>query len=169
MRSPEQSVLRPITRADHADVLALNQANVELLAPLDQDRLEELLELADRADVIELDDAFAGFVITFRHGTAYDSVNYRWFSETYDAFYYLDRVVLHERTRRRGLATRVYDELEAAADAPVFALEVNLEPPNEASLAFHRNRGFAQVHEQLAGDHLVGLMVKSLGRAAGRS
>lgn len=156
------SALRPITPADHADVLALNEANVELLAPLDRSRLEELVGLADRADVIELDGAFAGFVITFRSGTEYDSVNYRWFGQTYGDFYYLDRVVLHERTRRRGLATRVYDELEAATDAPLFALEVNLEPPNEASLAFHRNRGFAQVHEQLAGDHLVSLMVKEL-------
>src|SRR5689334_14628943 len=148
-----------MTPDDHPDVLALNEANVELLAPLDQQRLDELLALADRAAVVVLDEAFAGFVLTFRSGTAYDSVNYRWFSRTYDDFYYLDRIVLHERTRRRGLATRVYDELEAATDAPLFALEVNLEPPNHASLAFHRDRGFEQVHAQEAGDHLVGLMV----------
>lgn len=163
MTSPHGSLLRPIGPADHADVLALNETNVELLAPLDQERLDALLALADRADVIELEDAFAGFVITFRSGTAYDSVNYRWFSGVYDDFYYLDRVVLHERTRRRGVATRVYDQLEAGADAPLFALEVNLEPPNEPSLAFHRNRGYEQVHTQTVGDHVVALMVKRLG------
>ena len=38
-------LLRPITPADHADVLALNERNVELLAPIDEARLVELRRL----------------------------------------------------------------------------------------------------------------------------
>ena len=160
--SASDGLLRPITPGDHVDVLALNEQNVELLAPLTPGRLVDLLGLADRGAVIELDGEFAGFVLTFRSGTAYDSENYRWFARTYAEFYYLDRIVLHERARRRGLATAVYDELEATAGTGLFALEVNLDPPNEASLAFHRGRGFTQVHDHVAGGHRVALMVKQL-------
>jgi predicted GNAT superfamily acetyltransferase len=160
------AVLRPITAADHADVLALNERHVALLAPLDESRLVELTALADHASVIEHDGRFAGFVLTMRGGTSYDSVNYRWFSQRYgDDFYYLDRIAVHEDFRRHGIASAVYDELEGHARtlAPVLALEVNLDPPNEPSLAFHRRRGYTRVGEQVVDDHRVELMVKQLG------
>lgn len=163
--SDRTRLLRPIAPDDHAEVLALNERNVALTAPMDEARLVELAGVADRACVIEHDDQFAGFVLTFRAGTAYDSPNYRWFTHRYgDDFYYLDRVVVHENFRRLGLGSVVYDELEAHAQdlAPVFALEVNLEPPNEPSLAFHRNRGYTRVGEQAVDGHLVELMVKPL-------
>jgi len=135
------SVLRPITAADHDAVLALNAANVEALSPMDRHRLWWLLDLAAHADVITIDDGVAGFVLAFAPGTAYDSVNYRWFSERYADFLYLDRIVLDPAFRRRGLASLVYDELEAvAADRGRMVLEVN--DGNDPSLAFHRARGY---------------------------
>jgi len=153
------SVLRPITAADHAAVLALNEAHVELLSPLDKHRLWWLLDLAAHADIIvsELDQRVAGFVLAFAPGTAYDSENYRWFSERFDDFLYLDRIAIDPAFRRRGLASAVYDELEAAATARGrMVLEVNHD--NERSLAFHRARGYVEL------DRLVKviLMVKEL-------
>ena len=138
--------LRPIEPADHADVLAINEEFVELLAPLSQERLDLILGWSDRALVID-HDGFAGFVITLRSGTTYDSVNYRWFAERYDDFYYLDRVVLSPRVRRLGFGSQVYDALEARARevAPRMCLEVNADPPNVPSLEFHEGRGFREV------------------------
>jgi predicted GNAT superfamily acetyltransferase len=159
------TVLRPLETHDIPYVLALNERNVELTAPMDEARLVELTGLADRACVIEHDDQFAGFVLTFRAGSPYDSPNYRWFTQAYgEDFYYLDRVVVHENFRRLGLGSVVYDELEAHAQdlAPVFALEVNLDPPNEPSLAFHRIRGYHRVGEQTVDGHVFELMVKAL-------
>ena len=46
-------MLRPIQPADHDAVLELNARNVELLAPMDEQRLLEILAWSDRADVIE--------------------------------------------------------------------------------------------------------------------
>jgi len=159
-------ILRPITPADHADVLALNETNVELLAPMDADRLDYLLGLSDRADVIDVDGAFAGFVMTFASGSAYDGENFGWFTARFDNFAYLDRVVIHEDFRRRGLGTLVYDELESTCGKPLFALEVNIDPPNEPSLAFHRARGFTEVGRQVlphpSGPHTVTMMTKPL-------
>lgn len=154
-------MLRSITPADHAEVLALNARNVEVLAPLDQSRLVTLLEVCETADVIEVDGDFAGFVITFGAGAAYDGENFAWFTERYPDFCYLDRVVLQEGFRRRGLGSQVYDLLEAHCGRRVFALEVNLDPPNTASLAFHRERGFREVGRRDSNGHLVSLMVKT--------
>jgi predicted GNAT superfamily acetyltransferase len=158
------SVLRPIEPRDHASVLELNARNVELLAPMDETRMAQLMGWTDRADVIEVDGEVAGFVFTFASGTAYDSVNYRWFSENREEFYYLDRIVLADTHRRLGLGRRVYDELEqVAAGYGRMVLEVNLEPANEPSLAFHRARGYVDVAELGDPGKKVVLMEKILG------
>lgn len=156
-------LLRPVTASDHDEVLALNLAEVVNLAPMDRARLLELQGWADRFDVIQVDGGFGGFVVTVAPGTAYDSENYAWFGERYDSFYYLDRVVLHRHMRRRGVGRRVYDELETVATTyGRLTLEVNLEPPNDASLAFHAARGYTEVGRLGDPAHLVSLMTKEL-------
>ena len=158
------TVLRPVREEDLPSVLALNEAEVPRLAPMDAARCAEIRGLADRFDVIEVDGRFGGFVVTFAPGSAYDSVNYRWFSATYgDRFYYLDRVALDPSVRRRGVGGAAYDEVESAAAAyGRLALEVNLEPRNEPSLAFHAARGFAEVGQLGDEHHRVSLLVKEL-------
>ena len=157
-------MLRPVRDSDLPDVLALNAANVEMLAPMDADRFATLRSWSDRFSVIESGGSFAGFVVTFAPGSDYDSENYRWFSERYDDFYYLDRVVLLPEVRRLGLGTRAYTELERLAAAHGrMALEVNLVPRNDVSLGFHAHRGYVEVGRLGDDDHLVSLMVKELG------
>jgi len=158
------SLMRPVTPADHEAVLAWNHANVELLAPLDEARLLELLGWSDLGCVITDGGRDVGFVLTFTGGTAYDSPNYRWFTQRHPEFYYLDRVVVDRSVRRTGIGTRVYDAIEERARslAPVMCLEVNLDPPNEPSLAFHRRRGYVEVGQDDAIGHLVSLMTKVL-------
>jgi predicted GNAT superfamily acetyltransferase len=160
------TLLRPIEPRDHDAVLDLNARNVELLAPMDEQRLAQLMGWADRADVIQAEPGgdLAGFVFTFAPGTAYDSENYRWFSDhRRDGFYYLDRIVLADTQRRLGLGRRVYDELEQVAKAHGrMVLEVNIEPANEPSLAFHRARGYVDVVELGEAGKKVLLMEKIL-------
>lgn len=155
-------LLRPVSDRDLEDVIALNERNVELLAPMDEDRLRLLQKWSDRFDVLDVDGAFAGFVVTFAPGSPYDSENYRWFAERHQGgFYYLDRIVLHESVRRQGLGGFVYDEMEAvAARHGRLALEVNLVPRNAASLAFHAARGYREVGRLGDEQHLVALMEK---------
>ena len=156
--------LRPIEAADHEFVLDLNARNVELLAPMDAVRLAELRGWTAHAQVIERDGDRAGFVLTFGPRTAYDSENYRWFSQKFgDGFLYLDRIVLGDRFRRGGIGGAVYEELEREA-TPYgrMVLEVNVEPPNDPSLRFHRARGYVDLVE-LGDEHKrVVLMEKRL-------
>jgi predicted GNAT superfamily acetyltransferase len=156
--------LRRIEPADHAQVIALNEANVVKLAPLDACRLRQLDTWADRFDVIDVDGEFGGFVVTFAPGSPYDSENYRWFTERHgDSFYYLDRIVLADNHRRRGLGTFAYDEIERHARRyGHLALEVNLVPRNDVSLAFHDRRGFVEVGQRGDSSHLVVMLEKQL-------
>ena len=155
-------VLRPMAAADRHAVLELNERHVQLLSPLDEARLDALVSVTENASVIDADGAFAGFVITFAAGSAYDGENFGWFTERYDDFCYLDRVVIHQDFRRRGLASAVYDELESSCGRPRFALEVNLDPPNVASLAFHQARGYTEVGQRVSGGHLVSMLTLPL-------
>jgi uncharacterized protein len=165
-RPPRDVRLRALTESDVLEVLALNEADVEKLAPMDELRLRHLHDLAHQFAVVDVDGAFGGFVVTFAPGADYDSENYRWFSERYgDGFLYLDRVVVDPSFRRRGVGGAVYDMVEAVASAyGLLALEVNLVPRNEPSLAFHAARGFVEVGRLGDDTHLVSLQTKSLGR-----
>ena len=108
--------LRPAGPEDDDAVLALNLVEEVLLAPMDRDRLGYLRSCADRFDVVVVDGSPAGFVVTMVATSDYDSPNHRWFRERHgDDFYYLDRIALAPTARRRGVAGRVYDELEAVA------------------------------------------------------
>jgi predicted GNAT superfamily acetyltransferase len=158
--------LRPLTPADHSDVLALNEQEVHLLAPMDEARLAELHGWSHRFDVIEVDGGFGGFVIVIEAGTTYDGDHYAFFSRRYERFLYLDRVVLASHVRRRGVGRVVYDELEEVARAfGRMTLEVNVDPPNPPSLAFHATRGYVEVGRGGPEDHVVSLMVKDLDPA----
>jgi uncharacterized protein len=162
-------VLRPIAEADVAAVLSLNVRHVDLLSPLDAERLLWLVGLADRADVVDVDGRLAGFVVTFAPGSDYDSENYAWFSHRFgDDFYYLDRIVIAEDMRRMGLAAFVYDAMEDVARGfGRMTLEVNVDPPNLGSLAFHERRGYVELGRRGEPGHVVGLMAKEfVGRPA---
>ena len=155
--------LRPLRDTDVADVLALNEANVVMLAPLDEAGLHELHAIADRFDVVDVDGTFAGFVVTVAAGATYDSENFVWFSGRHRDFYYLDRIVLSPRHRRQGLGTFVYDDVERdARPHGRLCLEVNLLPRNDPSLAFHGARGYVEVGQLGDQQHLVSLMEKPL-------
>ncbi|MEM7529575.1 MAG: GNAT family N-acetyltransferase [Pseudomonadota bacterium] len=88
------------------------------------------------------------FMIAFAPGADYQSPNYRWFGERYDRFAYVDRVVVGEAARGRGLARALYAELGDAARAAGLeriVCEVNRVPPNPGSDAFHARLGFEEV------------------------
>lgn len=157
-------LLEPLPPDLRDEVLALNRTHQHLTASMDADDLDYLTEVAT-VEVIRAGTAFAGLLVTVRGDSTYRGENFRWFAARYDRFDYLDRIIVHDDFRRQGLAGRVYDEVEARSSArvPVLTLEVNIEPPNEASLAFHAARGFEQVGERDVDDHRVGLLVKRLG------
>lgn len=131
--------------SDGQALLALNNAHALELSWLEPERLAKLVAEAFVARRVGVADAL---LLAFDQDADYDSVNFLWFRERFDRFVYVDRVVVADAARGRGLARRLYDDLFAAARAVGHArivCEVNSDPPNPASDAFHAALGFIPV------------------------
>ena len=144
--------IRPAAEADYAFILRLNEENVEVLAPMDRDRLDAFREMASLLWVAWVDGERAAFLIGLTEtADAYDSENYRWFRQHYERFLYIDRVVIDEPFRRLGLGRTLYAQVfrRAKEDGiPVVTAEIDTIPYNAASLRFHKAMGFREVGEQ---------------------
>ena len=139
--------IEPIDSADLSRVLALNNAYAQELSWLDESGLKALLGEAFHARRIGALDAF---IVAFDESAAYRSPNYLWFRARRGRFVYVDRVVVAPHARGRGLARVLYDDLFKTARASghdTVCCEVNAEPANPTSDAFHASFGFVEVGE----------------------
>ncbi len=139
--------VRDATAADHAAVLALNNAHTPHVNALTDEEFAWLAGNAGHFRVAVNDAGLAGFVLCLPPGVDYWSRYYKWFSERYSDFLYLDRVVVSPRTRRGGVGRALYDDLHATAAGKWLrvCLEVNLKPPNPVSIAFHEALGYRAI------------------------
>ncbi|WP_421912664.1 GNAT family N-acetyltransferase [Mesorhizobium sp.] len=139
------SPIAHVSADDEAIILALNNEHAAELSWLEPERLSFLLGEAFYARRIGTLEAF---IMTFDQDARYDSPNFLWFRERYQRFVYVDRVVVAAQARGRGLARRLYEDLfdhASRAGQTIVTCEVNAEPPNPASDAFHATLGFAEV------------------------
>lgn len=127
------------------ELVALNNAHAAELSFLDADRMAELIGRAFLACRIGEADAL---LLAFDQAVDYDSPNFLWFRARYDRFVYVDRIVVAGAARGRGLARAIYgflfDRARAAGHERIVC-EVNADPPNPASDAFHAALGFVEV------------------------
>lgn len=165
------ATLRPIEAADLRAVAALNDREVPRVGPLGVDGLRDHLVHCDLA-LAALDEAgaLAGFVLAVAPGADYASLNYRWFEARGTDHLYVDRIVVGAAHRRRGIAGRLYDAVEARAresGRQEITCEVNVRPVNHGSMIFHEARGFVEVGRQdtTGGALTVAMMTLAIGRA----
>jgi predicted GNAT superfamily acetyltransferase len=162
--------VRDAVPADHAAVLALNNAHTPHVNALDEKEFAWLAAHAVYFRVAADAEGVAGFVLCVPHGVDYWSGNYKWFSERYEEFLYLDRVVVAPRARRTGVGRALYDDLHASCAGrwPRVALEVNLRPPNPTSIAFHATMGYRAVgvREYAEGQNAVQMFERPLADPA---
>lgn len=146
-----EEMIRNAREADFGRILELNEGSVRFLSPLDDEGLRRLHGQAACSTVVELDGRVVAFLLAFREGAPYGSPNYRWFSERYERFLYIDRVVVDEGCRGKGIGAALYDDIIARAASQgigVLACEFDLSPPNPASACFHERYGFREVGTQ---------------------
>jgi predicted GNAT superfamily acetyltransferase len=144
-------VIRPATEDDFGTILRLNSEWEHVTSPLDLAGLARLHGQAAYHRVVEQDSEVVAFLLALREGAEYDSPNYRWFDRSDGVFLYIDRVVVASDQQGKGLASAFYDDLFEFARAERVervTCEVDLEPPNEASDAFHSRYGFVEVGTQ---------------------
>jgi predicted GNAT superfamily acetyltransferase len=92
----------------------------------------------------------AGFLIAIDDDIDYDSVYFRWFTQRYQNFLYIDRIVVADWAQRQGVGLALYQDVEllAASLPAVLVTDVYSIPANEASLAFHHHFGFQLIGTQ---------------------
>ena len=142
------SQILAIGKTEHARILALNNAHAIETSLLDEARLKSMLDEAFLSTRIGDVDAF---LIVFDERARYDSPNFAWFQARYPDFVYVDRIITGPNARGKGYARALYEDLfekAAARGHKRVVCEVNLDPPNPDSDAFHAALGFAEVGRQ---------------------
>ena len=163
--------IRAAESADYADVLVMNEGALPHVSSLTEAEFSVLAGQCFYFRVAWVDGAMAGFLMALCPGEDYRSLNYRWFSEKYASFVYIDRIVVAPQFNGLGIGRALYADVERATlvpgeagVVPILTCEVNLNPPNPGSVAFHTKLGFAEVGQLVADEgKLVSLMVKVVG------
>jgi predicted GNAT superfamily acetyltransferase len=109
----------------------------------------------------------AGFCLVLGPGATYDGEEYAWFSHRYHDFAYVDRVVVDRAQRQRGIGRALYEHVHRMVPAlrpgaRQVLLEVNIDPPNPPSMAFHRRLGYVDIADLATERAVVRLMGRRL-------
>ncbi len=145
-------IIRDLKKEDYDFVLRVNEENVEVLSPMDRQRLEFYAGIADMFKIVEVNGKQAAFLIAIRDGADYPNDNFGFYSAKYPHFLYVDRIVIDEPYRKLGLGRMLYEAVKEHAKAEgvnVVTAEVDTEPVyNIGSIKFHENMGFREVGVQ---------------------
>lgn len=162
------AVIRNVEDRDIPAILSMNEEFVHYLAPMDAQECDAYRRDAAYFRVIDTGEGdIAGFLIAYAPGANYDSDNYRWFSEAYDTFVYVDRIVIAAGHQGRQFGRLFYDDVQAFAneqDLKRITCEYNSEPLNAGSQKFHAAYGFKEVgrHRPHGGEKEVSLQAFTL-------
>jgi predicted GNAT superfamily acetyltransferase len=145
---PVAGVIVTIREAEARDedfILALNAACTPAVGDMSAEEYREIAGWAHRVVISEADGSPVGFMILIRPGSEYPSDNYGWFEEKFGRQLYVDRIAVAASARGLGVGRVLYEEaLRMAADLGEerVTAEVNEDPPNPESMAFHFKLGF---------------------------
>lgn len=147
-----------LSAADIPRLVELNDAASPAVPITSQTEMAALLDSAGFTLAAREGDTIIGFVIGMRPGAQYSSENYRFFDERSSDFLYVDRIVIDDTRRGAGIGRALYGAVFGLAREEGLrevTCEVNLDPPNPESLAFHARLGFDRVREQATKDGSV--------------
>ena len=144
--NPAFDRIEPIGPEDLTAALALNNAHAKETSLLHLEGLKSLLDMAFYAK--SAGSGASAILIALDQDAPYANPNFEWFRLRFRTFVYIDRVIVAADARGQGIARRLYEDLfveatRAGQDRVV--CEVNLDPPNPASDAFHVSMGFVEV------------------------
>lgn len=139
-------MIGPIEPKHHTDLLNMNAEFVHWLSPLDQPKLDYILQRATYQRQINQAD---GILLGYGHEVNYpDHKNLTWLKQHLSDFFYIDRVIIKRRAHGQGLGYALYQDVTNFAVQQGYkwiACEVNTRPNNPASHAFHLKMGFKAI------------------------
>ena len=128
---------------DATVILSLNNKHAKETSALDHASLTTLLDMAFYARGV--DRGATAFLIALDHNAPYENPNFAWFKASGKSFVYIDRIIVSSAAQGLGIGRLLYDDLFAIAKQVGqyrVVCEVNIEPPNRVSEAFHIAMGF---------------------------
>lgn len=127
-----------------ATLLELNNLSAVETSLLDD---ASLLHLVSQSFATLYTAETSALLVTLPQSADYDSPNFHWFQQRYDRFIYIDRIIVGAAARGTGIGRKLYEALFALAieaGHTMIACEVNIDPPNPGSDAFHAAMGFTE-------------------------
>jgi predicted GNAT superfamily acetyltransferase len=159
--------LRPLTGADRAGLLQLNADNYPAVHMLDEATLGWLLAFGGGHHLVAVDrtGAVVGYLLSFASASAYDDSEISELRQRVaQPFCYICQVVVAPAQRGRGVARAFYDAVAGTARTQgvrLLCCDVNTDPPNPDSFAFHRCLGFSEIGHGTASN---GFAITFLGK-----
>ena len=162
--------IRDMHADDVEELLALNESNLPHVSSISRADMDHFQRQACYFRIAEAGGKIAGFLLAFDPGADYGSLNFLWFKERYNAFVYIDRIIIAPYARKKGIASSLYNDLERLAcqqEILLLTCEYNLNPSNEESRLFHLRYGFKEAGTQKTegGKKTVSLQVKQVDKA----
>ncbi|MGN6370974.1 MAG: GNAT family N-acetyltransferase [Phycisphaerae bacterium] len=148
-------MVRRLGDGDRAAVLRLNGRSHPEVWPLGEAELGALLGFGGY-HLIAMDEEgnVLGYLLSFPSSCDYDDTEMREFRRRVaEPFVYICQVVIGSEHRRRGIGRGLYDAVVEEAKRTgvgVLCCDVNTEPANPVSLAFHRELGFERIGDGVA-------------------
>lgn len=140
--------IRPANESDFDSILWLNDAEVQHTSPVDLSRLHHINSISCFHKVACVDKTVAAFMLAMLNNAPYLNDNFAWFAARYEAFVYIDRIVVSKSFSRYGIGSRLYADLFKYARSnhlPLITCEYNILPANEPSRRFHNKFGFKEL------------------------
>ncbi len=169
MTKKDEIIIRRVLNSDYTSIIDLNQSEVHNTSSMDLDRLKMLDSLSDYHRVAVVNEQITAFIMAMKDHVPYENDNYRWFSSRYDSFLYIDRIVVGKEFQGCKIGPFLYEDLfnyARAINVDIIACEINIIPPNNISLSFHKKHCFREVGRQWleVGKKQVSMQVAIAGR-----
>lgn len=154
--------IRDVLEHELDAILAMNNAAGSGILPMSQEQIRYFWQHAAYFRVAESDACLVGFLIAMNPDADYDSSNFAWFKARYNAFVYVDRIVIAKGQRSAGIGRLFYADVHSFAEvrAPALVAEVFIEKGTHPALLFHGSFGFHEVGQhQMPGSPLRAAML----------
>lgn len=159
-------LIRSATPQDLPAIHKINEAFIPKVISVSLSWLQEYYPQTASFLVCETKMGVSAFVMAMTSGLNYPSENYRWFQKNYPQSLYVDRIAVDQEAHGLGMGRALYQTLEKQwkSKATSISCEVNVNPPNPDSYAFHKKLGFTEVAQQDTknGTIRVAMLIKDL-------
>ena len=159
--------LREVTISDLEKIRKINEEAIPAVNTVSLDEFKWFLKRSIYFKVsLNDDEQVCGFLLVLPTGLKYESLNYKWFSDKFSDFAYIDRIAVKDEFRGKGIGKSLYVDLEKSVmkDIKRIACEFNIKPPNLVSKKFHEGLAYKRVGTQLTENETkeVSLMIKEI-------